>query len=330
MHHYKEGVPVVDSHGRTLKLGAYSVRNIANFFLPFRDSGFEVKEPSDWTEVDLFQEVADLGALDQGQTASSAAYASARAVELLLRLNAQKADLQPDVLYARVSGGQDSGCLIEDAVYGAFQQAKSPGYGLICGGFNEIGAAIQKRLPVVAGLMVGPDISKTGPDGFLKLPNSTHGATAVLIGGVKKVGTEWYLKGQMTWGSKFGDGGFVYLHRSLVVRPVGAYALTQDLPKKVEKLTLQEAQAFLDTPIKIVDKVSETKETDVKTLEGNTVKLKETVEPAKTEPPAVAQEINARVDAVTEQVKKAPPIELPTPTPAEAKPKTGQQTQGKK
>lgn len=255
----KDGAPAVSFEGRPLKLGLH--RDVRGSVLTIKNSGFEPKAPSDWLEVDFFQEIRDILAPDQGQTGASVAYSVAFAVEILRRRNLEE-PITPSAnyLYAHVNGGKDVGCTFEDAIQTALEKGvckdslvpkttitfaglsaeahadaakrKIDAASLYCSGFNDIMTAVQHQFPTVVGLMIGPNFARTGKDGIVKLAPTTHGAMSFLVAGAKKIDNEWYLKAMLSWGPSFGDNGFVYLHSSLLTRTVGAYALVDHLPTK--------------------------------------------------------------------------------------------------
>jgi hypothetical protein len=100
-----------------------------------------------------------------------------------------------------------------------------------CRTFDEIGTALTRNCLVAIGILIGQNFGRLDKDGVAPLPVSTAGGHALAIVGMKRVGRDWFLLAQNSWGKAFGfDGGFCYLHETHLQRLLDAFAIF--LPKE--------------------------------------------------------------------------------------------------
>ena len=198
-------------------------------------------DPSTWREIDFSWYNPPV--LDQGMTSSCVGHCAADGMHMsYLQSGRQLVQFSPFFTYGLINGGRDAGAMISDALmalkqYGicpkddlppgvmfqnqfpqkAFDNAKrfklSQAYQ--CPNFETICAAISVGFPVSLGIFVGNNFSNVDANGVCPLPSGQGGGGHCILGcGIKKSAQYgWLIKIMNSWGPRFGNKGYAYIHK---------------------------------------------------------------------------------------------------------------------
>lgn len=215
-----------ESKARFLKFGAFSAAPV---------------DPSQWKEIDF--QWYNPPVLDQGMTSSCVGHCSADGMHMCYLQSGRKlVQFNPFFTYGLINGGRDAGAMISDALtalmkYGICPKDDLPAgvmfqnqfpqkafddalrFKLIqayhCPTFEDICAAISVGFVCPLGIFVGNNFGQVDSNGVCPLPSGMGGGGHCILGcGLKKSAQfGWLIKIMNSWGTKFGDKGFAYIHK---------------------------------------------------------------------------------------------------------------------
>lgn len=323
---YENGLPAVDIAGEKRILGALPPTLAEKMrFKRMRDVN-AILPREQWEERDF----RHLGSpvLNQHNHAACTNYAGVTCMDIARRhCGYPNVELSRTFNYAQINGGVDGGASLSAMLTQLKEVGAAPAEivgpnqifkhqipqeayaaagnykiqeAFSCRTFDEIGTALTRNCLVAIGILVGQNFGRLDKDGVAPLPVSTAGGHAMAIVGMKRVGRDWFLLAQNSWGKAFGFDGFCYLHETHLQRLLDAFAIF--LPKE------SPARGDDEPP-----QVKLAEQAPVLVLGTQTTAESESPStPIKTEPPA-AESISAPPSEVEATPADSPP---PAVTPA--------------
>lgn len=247
--------------GEVRRLGCLPLRGGAEERWPTESADKLISE-SDWKDVNFDYLASPI--LDQNGYSCCAACATNESLECGIN----RMGLTPVVLsvvdtYSRGNGGRDAGMTLEDCLtiakqgvcttqyatmwgvsdcqhklgWEADRKKHSLQYASLCPTLAHVATAIQKRRPVVVGIMVTTNFSPNKEFVIGKPGGMVRGGHAIVFLGMKKIGSEWYFRMQNSWGERWGDKGKAWLHQSWFNPGFGAWAVIAAVSPSDDKLT---------------------------------------------------------------------------------------------
>jgi hypothetical protein len=234
----------------------------------------------DWRDVSILNYSKRIA--DQGSYSSCCPTSGCSALEMF----ANRSGLKPVRLsaadaYWRINDGRDSGAMLEDfwSIAGSEgvcttdfcqeQTGRSPSHKdgfrsdrgkhrslrvTYCDGWEAMASAIQRRKPVHFGLMVTSQFSANSQGVIGPKRSRGGGGHAVLAIGMKKIGGEWYIVMQNSWGERWGgslDGsvpkGCCLLHTSWIEPAFGCFALAAIVSPSDDPIAVRPRKPITET-----------------------------------------------------------------------------------
>lgn len=196
---------------------------------------------SQWGEIDLSWYANPIW--DQGMTSSCVGQAVTAGTQLVnLQMGRPKVEFDPYFTYAWINGGRDAGSFISDALKslqtnGACLKGDLPSGAMFqnqltqqavengkrfrlslayhCKSFEEICSAITLGFVSPLGIYVDDNFSRLDSEGVSGTPMGGQGGGHAILGlGLKKSSRYgWLIKIQNSWGPRFGNKGYSYIHK---------------------------------------------------------------------------------------------------------------------
>ena len=239
--HPDNGLPYVDDGSGHMRVLACLPATKEYSHLPKFSSAFPILPESQWIE---FEDLDDyIPILDQDGHGSCVGHGSCSAFQVAWSQARETSErFSPCFLYSQINGGRDNGAVVGDAMDqlmkgGICLETTVPEGNVIfdrqlpstakleaerfklaesyrVSSFPEIMTAIQMRRAVSIGIDIGQAFE---PDSSGKLPSQRGGGGGhclCLRFGAKKFGANWYIKGQNSWGTKWGAQGRFWMDES--------------------------------------------------------------------------------------------------------------------
>jgi hypothetical protein len=234
--HGPSGLPMIDFDGHPRVLACRPP--IHDYESKCFSTAFPTMPRGEWKDVD-FEEWAGK-VLDQNGHGSCVGHGSVKSFTIAYReAGYEPLDFSACYIYGMINGGVDQGAVVSDAldllrdrgvclestvtpgqIYSRTFPAKAATEAALykalgfwkLSTFDMIATAVQLRFGVSFGIMIGGNFTDTDSEGRVPARMSGGGGGHCMCAvGLKKFGSDWFLKVRNSWGTRFGIGGNCYI-----------------------------------------------------------------------------------------------------------------------
>lgn len=233
-------LPHIIFDGEPRILGALPPRETCA--VPRLDESFPLLDPKDWIETDMSNYGGPIK--NQFRTNSCVGHGSASMAEIAWEQKGYPPILfSACFIYAQINNNVDQGAIVSDAAEemqnigialesevpeGMIYKSQIPQSAYVsaakyklarvhhCPDWASINTALSLNMPVVGGLLLGPNFANVDQDGVVPMPTGIEGGHCMGFVGRKKIRGRPTLKTKNSWSTKFGINGYCFIDEDFV------------------------------------------------------------------------------------------------------------------
>ena len=259
----ENGLPLLHEGGDYRVLGLLPPSEAVSAPPPDFVSARKVFPRSEWRDISLRHYGVPI--MDQKQSSACGGFATCAAFSVGWYASGQpQYRFSPFWIYGLCNHGRDAGLVLSDALaalieHGVAREEAVPSGAMFrsqfpttafsdarchkvmawkLSSFDELGSALAQGLTVVSGIMVGQNLGKLDSEGVCPLPDRIVGGHAMAHLGIKRSNRHgWLIETQNSWSSRWGMGGYCYLHEGHFAGRVDAFAVGIGLDSVADRTT---------------------------------------------------------------------------------------------